>query len=65
MLQYVKNMQSLTLDPVENLWGGRLKKDIDALRQETLQIKQDINAVPNLPCGSGRVLVSRPIDGLL
>jgi hypothetical protein len=45
VLQYVKNMQTLTMDLVKNPWGADWKKDIDALRQETLQITQDINAV--------------------
>lgn len=45
VLQYVKNMQALTLELVKNPWGADWKKDIDALRQETLQIKQDINTV--------------------
>lgn len=45
VLQYVKAMHALTMDLVRNPWGADWKKDIDALRQETLQIKQDINAV--------------------
>ncbi|KAJ6117914.1 hypothetical protein N7523_005742 [Penicillium sp. IBT 18751x] len=44
VLQFVKNMQSLTLDLVKHPWGADWKKANDALRQETLQIKQDTNA---------------------
>ncbi|KAJ5195635.1 uncharacterized protein N7498_009073 [Penicillium cinerascens] len=45
VLQYVKDIEILTLDLVRNPWGADWKKEIEGLRQDNLQIRQDINAV--------------------